>query len=308
MSTPGTDILAAAPPLADARGVPTPFARTPRSFPRRAVAFLLTHRPAHVPAWRRVCAGLLTSLILALPLTALQLRTAPAAAAPAAPAPATAAPAPTAAPVALAAPGQRWVSPVQPFHLIRGFRPPPRPWAAGHRGVDLALAEGGQVVSAGAGTVAFASQVGGLGVVVIRTGELRTTYVPVSAQVRVGQVVRAGDPIGTLAASTHCGQLACLHWGLLRGATYLDPLTLLARPRVRLLPLDGPVTVAPPAPAGSTRVLEDEVAPSARRSASRRTRTPGRPMPPIPLLMAASVAGVVILREDYLAARSSRGS
>jgi hypothetical protein len=30
---------------------------------------------------------------------------------------------------------------------------------------------------------------------------------------------------------------ACLHWGLRRGETYLDPMTLLSPPRVRLLPM-----------------------------------------------------------------------
>src|SRR5919197_310451 len=69
-------------------------------------------------------------------------------------------------------------------------------------------------------------------------GGLRTTYEPVTPLVRAGQRVRAGDPIGQLVAGhPGCPVAACLHWGLRRGTTYLDPLALLGYARVRLLPL-----------------------------------------------------------------------
>ena len=46
--------------------------------------------------------------------------------------------------------------------------------------------------------------------------------------------------IGTLQrASSHCFPRACLHWGLLRGETYLNPLTLVGAGPIRLLPLAG---------------------------------------------------------------------
>jgi hypothetical protein len=35
----------------------------------------------------------------------------------------------------------------------------------------------------------------------------------------------------------------CLHWGLLRGATYLNPLTLVGAGPIRLLPASGPSTL-----------------------------------------------------------------
>ncbi|CAL9609004.1 hypothetical protein SUDANB140_05599 [Streptomyces sp. enrichment culture] len=60
------------------------------------------------------------------------------------------------------------------------------------------------------------------------TGEppLRTTYEPVRASVRKGDRVGAGQVLGAVEpAGSHCS--ACLHWGLLRGDTYLDPLSLL---------------------------------------------------------------------------------
>lgn len=125
--------------------------------------------------------------------------------------------------------------------VSRGFDPPPRPWLAGHRGVDLAGATGTPVLSAGPGIVVFAGTVAGRPVVsVAHANGLRTTYEPVSALVHPGRAVAAGAPIGTLLAGhPGCPVAACLHWGVRRGADYLDPLALLGLRRVRLLPLDG---------------------------------------------------------------------
>jgi murein DD-endopeptidase MepM/ murein hydrolase activator NlpD len=124
--------------------------------------------------------------------------------------------------------------------VVRRFDPPPKPWLAGHRGVDLAAEAGVPVRAAGAGTVHFAGLVAGRGVVsVTHPSGLRTTYEPVDPTVRAGQAVAAGDQIGTLAAGhPGCAAAACLHWGLRRGEEYLDPLALLGLGRVRLLPLD----------------------------------------------------------------------
>jgi murein DD-endopeptidase MepM/ murein hydrolase activator NlpD len=110
----------------------------------------------------------------------------------------------------------------------------------------------GQAVrSALPGRVAFAGLLAARGVVVVDHGATRTTYEPVAATVRVGERVRAGQPIGTLQLpGSHCLPDACLHWGWLRGATYLDPLRLVGAGPVRLLPLwrDRPVASAiPPA-------------------------------------------------------------
>lgn len=132
-----------------------------------------------------------------------------------------------------------WVWPLQPRPVVvHAFDPPPQPWLAGHRGVDLAASEGQRVLSAGAGEVTYAGTLAGIGVVVVRHGELRTTYQPVRAAVDVGDAVAAGDVIGQLeSAGSHCSPPVCLHWGLIRGRTYLDPLTLVGAGPVRLLPL-----------------------------------------------------------------------
>lgn len=125
--------------------------------------------------------------------------------------------------------------------VVRDFDPPPHRYGRGHRGVDLAGAPGQQVVAAASGTVLFAGPVGGRPVVSIQhSGGLRTTYQPVIAAVSAGDVVVAGQRIGTLAAGhPGCRVAACLHWGLLRGDEYLDPLQLLAPGPLRLLPWDG---------------------------------------------------------------------
>lgn len=140
--------------------------------------------------------------------------------------------------------GPAWVWPLYGAPVVlRGFDPPPplEPWRRGHRGADLAALAGAPVRTSGAGTIGFAGPLAGRGVVVVlHSGGLRTTYEPVLPTVRVGQVVALGQAIGTLmAGGSHCSPRTCLHWGLLRGPTYLDPLLLVGGqdPRqVRLLP------------------------------------------------------------------------
>jgi murein DD-endopeptidase MepM/ murein hydrolase activator NlpD len=139
--------------------------------------------------------------------------------------------------------------------VVRGFEPPPTPYAAGHRGVDLRAVPGARVVAAAAGTVTFAGPVAGRPVVVVtHAGGLRTTYEPVAATVRRGAALAAGAVLGSVVvAGSHCLPGACLHWGLRRGDTYLDPLTMLADRPVRLLPLWDVAQPASPSAAGGAR-------------------------------------------------------
>lgn len=144
--------------------------------------------------------------------------------------------------------------------VLRGWEPPPTPWAAGHRGVDLAAAARATVRAAVSGRVTFAGTVAGRGVLTIelsRSGRppLRTTYEPVHATVRKGARVGAGRPVAVLQRGPfHC-RGPCLHWGLRRGKTYLDPLTLLPAPMLRtgpsrLLPVIGVPVPRGPDPHG----------------------------------------------------------
>jgi murein DD-endopeptidase MepM/ murein hydrolase activator NlpD len=144
-------------------------------------------------------------------------------------------------------PRGEWPLRPQP-EVIERFDPPDAPWGAGHRGVDLLGSPGQQVHAALPGRVSFAGMLAGRGVVVVDHGDTRTTYEPVTAGVAVGDVVPAGAPIGRLAViGSHCFPRACLHWGWVRGETYLDPLDLVGAGPVRLLPLwrEDPVARAP---------------------------------------------------------------
>ncbi|MEV6974241.1 M23 family metallopeptidase [Kitasatospora sp. NPDC093806] len=141
----------------------------------------------------------------------------------------------------------------RPGAVVGRFDAPATPWAAGHRGVDLAATPGAEVRAAAAGVVTFAGPVAGRPVVTVThpvTGTppappLRTTYLPVDGALPVGTAVAAGQVIGRLTTGAgHCADGPCLHWGLLRGRRYLDPPALLGLGTARLLPL-GPRPAQP---------------------------------------------------------------
>lgn len=111
--------------------------------------------------------------------------------------------------------------------------------------MDLRAGPGAPVRAAAPGKVSYAGQVAGRGVVAIEVdGGLRITYQPVRASVAVGDEVGAGQVVGALDEGPwHCPR-GCLHWGLLRGDVYLDPLSLLPHAMLRggpsrLLPVFG---------------------------------------------------------------------
>ncbi|WP_166846706.1 murein hydrolase activator EnvC [Isoptericola sp. BMS4] len=163
------------------------------------------------------------------------------------------APAPVAAPVAPAATSPvdaetPWVRPV-PGPLLRPFDPPVRRWSAGHRGVDLAAPGSTTVRAPAPGTVVFAGAVAGKPVVVVaHPGGLRSTFEPAAATVPVGTRVGSGDAVarraaggdGVGAGAGHCGTRRCLHWGVLRGDAYLDPMAFLGE--------DAPIVLLPVRP------------------------------------------------------------
>ncbi|MFJ8110838.1 M23 family metallopeptidase [Streptomyces sp. NPDC096132] len=128
--------------------------------------------------------------------------------------------------------------------VLRGWEPPATTYSRGHRGVDLAAPTGTPVRAVAAGRVSYAGRVAGRGVISVELSgtDLRTTYEPVRASVPKGEEVAAGEIIGTVEPTgTHC-TTACVHWGLRRGKTYLNPLDLLPpwllrRGPSRLLPL-----------------------------------------------------------------------
>lgn len=138
--------------------------------------------------------------------------------------------------------------------VLRPFDPPGQNWLPGHRGVDLALEIGREVLAAGPGTVAFAGQVAGTPTVSIDHADgIRSTYQPVHPLVEQGREVAGAEVIGLLGhPTTH---YPGLQWGARVGEDYLNPLSLLPRPTIRLKPLDEAGTSLRPAggPAGRPR-------------------------------------------------------
>ena len=131
-----------------------------------------------------------------------------------------------------------WSLPVA-GRVVRPADIPRSPWAPGQRGRDLGARPGDAVAAPAAGTVQFAGQVAGRGVVVVEhEGGLRSTLEPVTASAAVGTPVAAGDVLATLSTEPgHCTPQQCLHWGVRLGAAYIDPASLLARPRIVLIPV-----------------------------------------------------------------------
>ena len=145
--------------------------------------------------------------------------------------------------LSLSAPGVagasgQWRWPVAgPHRVVHPYQPPAHDWLPGHRGVDLAVGSSAVVYAVGAGRVSFVGEIAHRSVLVIsHAGNLRTTYEPVTATVRLGQRVVVGQRIGIVQRNgSHC-RPSCLHLGLKRGASYLNPLLLFAPTRARLLP------------------------------------------------------------------------
>lgn len=141
------------------------------------------------------------------------------------------------------APRGRWAWPLQPRpRVLSRFDPPDVRWGSGHRGVDLEAAVGQPVLAPTDAVVAFRGVVVDRGVLVLTTADgLRTTFEPVDSDLTVGAAVARGQAIGSLTSTPgHCAPATCLHWGVLAGETYLDPLALVGVVRVVLLPLYPP--------------------------------------------------------------------
>lgn len=164
-----------------------------------------------------------------------------------------------------------WTWPLSPQpELRKAFDPPERDWLPGHRGVDLAAASGQTVLSPAGGTVNFSGWLVDRYVLTIEHGWLRSSFEPVFSELRAGEPVQQGQIIGTVQTerpvrvepqpgreppaadettnqSGHCSAKGtdCLHWGVRRGKTYLDPLVFIGdrRPSV-LLSFEGPLPAA----------------------------------------------------------------
>jgi murein DD-endopeptidase MepM/ murein hydrolase activator NlpD len=124
--------------------------------------------------------------------------------------------------------------------VIRAFEQPANPYAAGHRGIDIAVPFGTPVGASASGVVAFAGVVAGSRFVSIDHPDgIRTTYSWLSrVDVRAGRTIAAGAVLGATGHGHPEVERRHLHFGARRGSTYVDPLVLLgaAAPGVHLAP------------------------------------------------------------------------
>lgn len=133
-----------------------------------------------------------------------------------------------------------WAWPLAPLpRVVRPFDAPASPYGPGHRGIDLASAEGRPVRAVAPGVVTHSGMVAGRGTVTVRhSSGVESTYEPVESRVDEDSVVAAGTVLGSLSTAEHCASAEpCLHLGARLGEEYLDPLLLLTRVRIVLLPL-----------------------------------------------------------------------
>ncbi|MEN9751527.1 MAG: hypothetical protein RLZZ600_574 [Actinomycetota bacterium] len=131
---------------------------------------------------------------------------------------------------------QTWQWPVSRVGVNRAYLAPETEYSTGHRGIDLVAQPGDAVFTMAPGTVTFAGLVATTPVVVIaHSGGWRSSYLPVTSNLQVGQAVAPRQVIGHVGAPTeHC---ACLHVGLRFEGLYMSPEAVLGHiPRAVLLP------------------------------------------------------------------------
>ncbi|PJJ71783.1 peptidase M23-like protein [Diaminobutyricimonas aerilata] len=129
-----------------------------------------------------------------------------------------------------------WRWPVAP-RLVRPYLAPPTPYAAGHRGIDLAASPGDEVRAVADGVVHFAGVVVDRPVVSVRhAGDVLSSVEAVESPLARGDPVAAGDVIGIVASGGHCDG-GCVHLGARVGGEYVSPMLFLGGiPRAVLLP------------------------------------------------------------------------
>lgn len=120
-----------------------------------------------------------------------------------------------------------WAWPVEgPRQILRPYIAPETPYAAGHRGIDIAAAPAAAVRSPADGVIHFSGFVVDRYVVSIDHGAgLISSFEPVLSPLADGTVVHRGETIGAL-QSGHC-RAPCLHVGARLHGQYVSPLNYL---------------------------------------------------------------------------------
>lgn len=131
-----------------------------------------------------------------------------------------------------------WTWPAHPIPDVTRPFDLPHPYGAGHRGIDLEMAPGSEVLAPDDGVVHFAGWVVDRPVLsILHPNGLISSFEPVIAIVSKGDAVSRGEVIGHLSTEQVHVPSGGLHLGARDGETYIDPLALLgAVPRAILLP------------------------------------------------------------------------
>lgn len=113
---------------------------------------------------------------------------------------------------------------------------PEENWKKGHRGIDVAIDEGSQIIAPGKAMVVMSGKVGGKDVLSLALDNgLTVSIEPAISSAKKGVTVQAGEIIGEVEGiSDHC-EKTCAHIGVRRGNTYLNPTAALNPVRVVLL-------------------------------------------------------------------------
>lgn len=113
---------------------------------------------------------------------------------------------------------------------------PQENWKKGHRGIDVAIDEGSQIIAPGKASVVMSGKVGGKDVLSLALDNgLTVSIEPAISSQKKGATVQAGEIIGHVEGnSDHC-ENTCAHIGVRRGNTYLNPTAALNPARVVLL-------------------------------------------------------------------------
>lgn len=124
-----------------------------------------------------------------------------------------------------------------PRQVVEPFRAPAHDYGPGHRGVDIAAPAGSLVRAPADGVVAFCGTVVDRPLLTIEhAAGLVSTFEPLDSTLSPGDVVAAGDLIGTVATGGHAPS-GLLHVGVRWDGRYINPLPLFGEvPRAVLLP------------------------------------------------------------------------
>lgn len=131
-----------------------------------------------------------------------------------------------------------WRWPIDaPRAIASPYRAPAHAFGAGHRGIDLASAQGVIVRAPADGAIAFRGTVVDRPLITIAHPDgYVSTFEPVSSTLAPGDLVSAGDEIGAVAAGGHA-MLGALHLGVRLDGAYINPMLLFGPvPRAVLRP------------------------------------------------------------------------